>query len=236
MLLCIVLGRSASTLGVAILMLFVGALMFLRPYPVLRTSLVLLASWTVLSVLSVLIIAPEALLDALGRDATLTGRIPLWGMVIQEIASRPFLGHGYAGFWIEDSIPVQYIWKSIGWAAPDAHSGYLDVALQLGLMGVFCYLWLWSRLLRRTFAALRLGLPAARWVILFAAIVLLIDLDEGPLPLPDEFTMMMPIALAAMSSHARQRAARIAHPRPASRISFVGRAPVGTGALQGQST
>jgi len=208
--------------------------MFCRPYPVLRTGTVLFACWTVLAVASVLIIAPDALLGAMGRDATLTGRIPLWGMVVGEIARQPFFGHGYAGFWIEDSRDVQYIWKTIGWAAPDAHSGYLDVALQFGLAGVLCYVWLWSRLLRRTMAALRRGLPAARWVILFAAVVLLIDLDEGPLPLPDEFTMVMPIALAAMSSFAARRP-RI--PRRA-QAPFVGRArtPAATGILQGQST
>ena len=230
MLLCILLGRSASSLGVAVLMLFAAGLMFLRPYPVLRGGLLLFAGWIVLAIVSVLVIAPEALLGAMGRDATLTGRIPLWGMVITEIAHQPLLGHGYAGFWIEDSRDVQYIWKSIGWAAPDAHSGYLDVALQLGLLGVCAYVWLWSCLLRRTRAALRLGVPAARWVVLFALTVLLIDLDEGPLPLPDEFTMMMPIALAAMSVAVRRRAAP---PRAARRVSFVGRRAPPAG-LQGR--
>jgi len=41
----------------------------------------------------------NAILRILGRDNSFTGRIPLWNVVLQEIASRPLFGFGYGAFW-----------------------------------------------------------------------------------------------------------------------------------------
>ena len=66
--------------------------------------------------------------SALGRDATLTGRTDIWTSLLPDVMRQPFLGYGFSGFWN----PKRAIEHLIG----EAHNGYLDVWLQLGLVGL----------------------------------------------------------------------------------------------------
>lgn len=70
-----------------------------------------------------------------GRDSTFTGRTPLWEELVGFIKERPILGFGFGGFWVEDSANVDYVWRSIGWMAPNAHNGWIDAAVELGVVG-----------------------------------------------------------------------------------------------------
>ncbi|MBY6004236.1 O-antigen ligase family protein [Salipiger bermudensis] len=94
---------------------------------------ILLAS---IAALSALIIGLIPLLEFLGKDATLTGRVPLWELVVPEIERRPVLGHGYGAFWSEASPAAWRIWEAEGWQAPHAHEGYLDLLLGIGVVGL----------------------------------------------------------------------------------------------------
>lgn len=75
----------------------------------------------------------------MGRKAesleTGTGRLPLWEHLISHyVAERPFLGHGYQGFWTADHI--RSVTASQDWLILHAHSGYMNVLLDLGLVGL----------------------------------------------------------------------------------------------------
>ncbi|UIK03238.1 O-antigen ligase family protein (plasmid) [Rhizobium leguminosarum] len=75
-------------------------------------------------------------LEALGKDATLTGRVPLWELVDREISDRWLLGYGYQAFWTDANPEATQIWSKIGWPAPHAHNGYRDILLSFGIMGM----------------------------------------------------------------------------------------------------
>ncbi|EJC84072.1 lipid A core-O-antigen ligase-like enyme [Rhizobium leguminosarum bv. trifolii WSM2297] len=75
-------------------------------------------------------------LEALGKDATLTGRVPLWELVDREISDRWMLGYGYQAFWTTENPEATHIWLKLGWAAPHAHNGYRDILLSFGIMGM----------------------------------------------------------------------------------------------------
>ena len=75
------------------------------------------------------------LLEALGKDATLTGRVPLWALVDQEIARRFLLGFGYQAFWTEANGAAWRIWQTVGWPAPNAHNGFRETFLNFGVVG-----------------------------------------------------------------------------------------------------
>ena len=79
-------------------------------------------------------------LEALGKDATLTGRIPLWKLVDQEIAKNLLFGVGYQAFWTDANPNAWVIWSEIGWGAPHAHNGYRDTLLNFGLIGLAIFL------------------------------------------------------------------------------------------------
>ncbi|KKZ83609.1 exopolysaccharide biosynthesis protein [Rhizobium phaseoli] len=75
-------------------------------------------------------------LEALGKDATLTGRVPLWELVDREISDRWMLGYGYQAFWTTANPEAIHMWFKIGWAAPHAHNGYRDILLSFGIVGM----------------------------------------------------------------------------------------------------
>ena len=207
LLLCILLSRSATSFGVAALVLFAAGFMATGNRPRLRLLLCFCAGWMTLAVVVIAAVAPDLLAMLSGRDASLTGRGPLWHEVMGVIAHNPLLGHGYAGFWNDDSREVQYLWLKAGWRAPDSHNGYLDVLVELGLAGLAAYLFLWGQVAIRAALGTWAGtLREGRWVMLFMLINVVLNIDEGPMPYSNGFTLLMPGALlATVAWHRRQR-------------------------------
>jgi O-antigen ligase len=72
--------------------------------------------------------------EALGRGSTLSGRTVLWTRLL-ELQTNPILGSGFETFWLGDT-PQQL--EGIFFFIPnEAHNGYLETYLTLGLIGVF---------------------------------------------------------------------------------------------------
>ena len=72
----------------------------------------------------------SAFTSMVGRDATLTGRTEIWAGLLPVAARRPILGSGYGALWTLDTIIAAT-------GVSEAHNGYLEVLLQLGLVGLF---------------------------------------------------------------------------------------------------
>jgi O-antigen ligase len=70
--------------------------------------------------------------EALGRDETFTGRTWIWEAVIPEFKHMPWLGHGFQSFWTTE-------WRAMVFGMPYAHNGYLDILLELGVVGLALY-------------------------------------------------------------------------------------------------
>lgn len=77
------------------------------------------------------------LLTGLGKDPTLTGRTILWGFIINKIQENPWLGYGRASFWAKNSVYGTEAGELVGtnFVAPHAHNGFLDLGLDVGLVG-----------------------------------------------------------------------------------------------------
>jgi exopolysaccharide production protein ExoQ len=71
------------------------------------------------------------LAGAVGRDPTFTGRDNIWRAVLST-NTNPVLGAGYQSFWLGSRL-VQ-VWELAG-HVNEAHNGYLEVYLNLGLVG-----------------------------------------------------------------------------------------------------
>lgn len=63
-----------------------------------------------------------------GRDTTLTGRTDIWAWLLPIAMQHPLLGGGFGSFWTTRTIEVFRI--------RSAHSGYLDVLLGTGFIGL----------------------------------------------------------------------------------------------------
>jgi O-antigen ligase len=75
-------------------------------------------------------------LAALNRSPTLTGRYRIWVLSTQFIAQRPWLGYGYGAFWRHDGLPANEFWDIEKWLVPHAHNGWLELGLELGIVGM----------------------------------------------------------------------------------------------------
>ncbi len=65
--------------------------------------------------------------------STLTGRTSIWDTLIGYVAARPMIGYGYGSFWTK--FRIQAISVKQGWVVSDAHSGFLDIVLGVGMVG-----------------------------------------------------------------------------------------------------
>jgi exopolysaccharide production protein ExoQ len=81
----------------------------------------------------------ETLISFLGRDASLTDRIPLWKDIIAVHTDQIF-GAGYNSFWLSDG--AKRLSESLWWHPNSTHNGYLDVYVNLGWVGLFLLAWL----------------------------------------------------------------------------------------------
>lgn len=72
------------------------------------------------------------IISTLGRDPTLTTRVPMWQGLI-AMAENPVIGVGYESFWLGDRL--SFLWAVYG-QLHQAHNGYLEIYLNLGLIGL----------------------------------------------------------------------------------------------------
>jgi len=75
----------------------------------------------------------QSLISSLGRDLTLTGRTEIWEAVL-KIDINPLLGAGYKGFWSGERLAT--LWDTLGVQLIQAHNGYIETYLNLGLIGL----------------------------------------------------------------------------------------------------
>ncbi len=77
----------------------------------------------------------NGVLDLLGRDSTLTGRTAIWEAAIIAWQSKPWLGVGWGTFAKDSAVSDAQV-GLYGWVRDHAHSGYVQVLTELGLVGV----------------------------------------------------------------------------------------------------
>lgn len=76
--------------------------------------------------------------EFLGRDPTLHGRTGIWDAVL-KFQTNPLLGMGYDSFWMGDRLAGVAATLNTGFVN-EAHNGYLETYLNLGLVGVILLL------------------------------------------------------------------------------------------------
>jgi O-antigen ligase len=74
----------------------------------------------------------DIIISSLGRDPTLTTRVPMW-QELQKIAENILVGEGFEAFWLGNRLEL--LWGQYG--VRQAHNGYLETYLNLGVIGLF---------------------------------------------------------------------------------------------------
>jgi exopolysaccharide production protein ExoQ len=143
-----------------------------------------------------LFVDTEDLFLLLGRDATLSGRLEIWNAVLPKIMEHPWLGYGYSSFWMGlESKPSADLWSILGWHVPHSHNGFLDLAAELGFVGLGLFLF-------GFFVSMKYGLQWARsqrgmiglWPLAYLSFMFLFNLSESSILKQDNIFWALYIA------------------------------------------
>lgn len=80
--------------------------------------------------------------DFLGKSADASGRFYIWGEVWDLFLQKPLAGWGWISYWIPGVEPWEGLAVINGVPMYQAHNAYLDVAVQLGIIGLLMFLFM----------------------------------------------------------------------------------------------
>jgi exopolysaccharide production protein ExoQ len=137
--------NSATSQVATFSLLLIPAIIYLaRKLNYKKSFIFAIFSVTFIIILAVFIINNiDSILALFGKNATLTGRGPLWILVWRFIQERPLFGYGYQGFWQPwrgEYEPAYIIRYAFHWEADHSHNGFLDLMLDLGFIGAALFL------------------------------------------------------------------------------------------------
>ena len=122
--------------------------------------------------------AIPVLVAALAAACTAIG---LGYSTLPAISKRLWLGYGFNAFWQGMKGESGYVLVAVGWAPKYAHNGFLDLVLDLGVLGLLVfaigYLTFWRQAI--VFVT-RAPSRVAIWLCTYLAFILFYNLTEGP--------------------------------------------------------
>lgn len=125
--------------------------------------------------------------EAMGRDATLTGRTGLWAHLL-DTNKTSWFGVGFETFWIGERL--EYLWEKYWWRPNQAHNGYLEILLTLGWIGVALLIFVMAWGYRNVLGSLREDPELGRLRLAYFVVAVLYNLTEAA------FKVMHPVWIA----------------------------------------
>ena len=138
----LVITRSATSyLGIAAVVVVTAAVLLVRRAPSPRAR-----AWTyggilvvVVALATLTLVFRDRILGLLGKSDDGTGRLDIWNAVIHLAQQRPGFGWGWISYWVPWVAPFDHLIKKGGVQVLHAHNAWLDVWLQLGVVGLVVF-------------------------------------------------------------------------------------------------
>jgi exopolysaccharide production protein ExoQ len=122
---------------------------------------------------------PE-ILEMFGRDPSLTGRVPIWIVLWESVLKRPLLGYGYLAFWTGLKGESGAVIHATHWTFGYAHNGYLELVLQLGLVGLAIFMITLLHAIKNAWTCFRMDRTGRYdWYLGLIAITIVYNIDEA---------------------------------------------------------
>ncbi|MBE9013600.1 O-antigen ligase family protein, partial [Pseudanabaenaceae cyanobacterium LEGE 13415] len=183
----LLLSRGRTALAALLITLylfpFLGVVKQYYKTRVVSVALILITS--LMMGLLVLLNLRFIVVDVLGKNLEFNGRLPLWNMMLDKGMEHFWLGHGYAAFWTSGAA-YQILTQTWAYEAHrlgirfNAHNGYLDLFLQLGIVGLSLYLIsLVTLFFRTTYLLLRQKSIEVFWVLLTLVLSALVSFADS---------------------------------------------------------
>jgi O-antigen ligase len=118
-------------------------------------------AWASAGTVAVIVLFYRAqVFELIGKSPDMTGRSGIWKIVLHLIEQKPWLGWGWISYWVPGVKPYDGLVVINNVPYFQAHNAYLDVWLQLGIIGllifaallVFSFVKIWRLAVRHTSA------------------------------------------------------------------------------------
>lgn len=139
----LIVSHSATALitTIAALLVLIG-LGGLTPFPPrTRKTLAVFGAFTGIGLVAAAMAfgAFDLILEAFGKNSTLTGRTYLWSQGLAAAANTPLLGVGYQAYWVQGFPDAERLWAEFYITARTGfhfHNTYIETLVELGVAGV----------------------------------------------------------------------------------------------------
>jgi len=133
--------------------------------------------------------------------AKLTGRIPLWGILLPEIGQHPWLGAGFAAFWSPDKHRQMEL--LLGKFVRSAHNGFLEEVLNTGIVGLALLLAFCICAIAVARRRARMGDPFGWLAFLFVVLYLLLNMTSALVQEAPEIPFMIILVILGLMANKR---------------------------------
>jgi exopolysaccharide production protein ExoQ len=137
----------------------------------------------------------NALMLAIGKDPTMSGRTIIWAALLPSLMKRPLLGYGFMAFWQGlhgESVNVGLLmkWPGMGYA----ENGVIELWLELGAVGVALYLLMFGRAVKDAiYCFTREPSPGVLSYIALLFALAVSNIEGGVLLSPTDLKFLLPM-------------------------------------------
>lgn len=194
----IALSRSASMLAALVIVVIAAIIAMIaegKPRPV-RHRIYRTTFWWSLFGLFLVAVYWVEITDLLGRSADASGRFYIWQTVWALVEQRWLLGWGWISHWIPGVAPYEGLIVIENVPHFHAHNAFLDVWLQLGVIGLAVFLWLlWTTFVRVWKVAVVHTNPLYFWPLFAFMVISTQALTESRLLIENGWMLLVLLAL-----------------------------------------
>lgn len=162
-----------------------------------RLAIHVMAAGVLLTCVSVLFLGVGgSALETLGRNSTLTGRTDIWDVLLQ-VPVNPLLGTGFESFWLGHRLAFLWSFPIVN-GITEAHNGYLELYLNLGILGIVLLIILLSTGYRNILKLLKEDPDAGRLRLGLFIIAIVYNLTEAGIRSTDLVWIALLLAITAV--------------------------------------
>ncbi len=189
-------SKTALLACLAAIGLFVVLRIF-RRFPVLRIPVAYLFLAGTTTLIGLMLVAPDMMLELIGKDRTLTGRTDIWDALIRSIKEKPYFGYGYGVYWMDQLGPSYYVRLQLQWGIPTAHNGWIETWLSVGALGValFALHFIWTFIL--AFQRIWRGGSETYFALLVVIVFFVFSLSESSILQQNDLSWVIFVAVSA---------------------------------------
>jgi len=201
---------TAGSTTALVCFLLGSALLIMSRWSLVRRPMVLhliIATAVFLAVYAAILNPHLGVVEAMGKDPTLTGRTDVWQAVIQLVPNR-LLGAGFESYWLGSRL--KELRSIFPWEINEAHNGYIEIYLNLGWAGATLLAIVVLAGYRKIFAGLRQNSSVITLYLAYLVVAVVYNLSEAGFRIFHPVGIVCFLSIVGAASEAQRENSRAA--------------------------